>query len=147
MATNPIPQVPAEGIYLNREFGDSKFYSVACECGSPDDEIKLNVEADEGGITVHVWTTVKTPWWSKAWDSDLWIAGLWNGLSRRLSQTWRLWTCGYIECESWTILSKQQAINFAAVLESSVNDVEEFQNAAKTTPKERATLSRDLCHE
>lgn len=121
-------QQPAEGILLHRDFGDAKFYSVACNCGNPDDEIKFEVEAEDTGITVHVWTTVKTPWWEKSWNSDSWIAGLINGLSHRISMTWRLWTRGYLENESWTILTRQQALNFSETLKKAITDVDTFRN-------------------
>ncbi len=125
-------QKPAMGIEQTRDFGDSKFYKVSCDCGNPDDEINLEVEAqDPGGVVVHVWTTVKTPWWEKAWDNDSWLAGLVNGLSHRLRMTWWLWTRGYLKQESWTILTEQQALNFAETLKTAIRDTREFRNKRK----------------
>ena len=124
-------QAPAQGILINNDYGDSKFYTVACSCGNPDDEIRVNVEAEDTGITVHVWTTVKTPWWKKAWNNDSWIAGLYNGIAHRISMTWRLWVYGYLENESWTILNKQQAFNFSETLKNAIKDFEKFRNTKK----------------
>lgn len=116
------PQVPAKGIMLDNDFGDSKFYTVSCTCGNPDDQIRLEVEADDS-VSVHVWTTVKTPWWQKSWSSDSRLAGLINGLTHRLRMTKNLWVNGYIEMESWTMLSEQQALNLSEVLKTAIADV------------------------
>lgn len=116
-------QKPAEGILINRDFGDAKFYSVECECGNPDDQLRFEVEADDCGITVHVWTTAKSNWWG----DNTWY----KRFLRKMSITWKLWTTGYIETESWTILRKQQAFNFAETLKQAIEDVETFQKDKK----------------
>ena len=117
-------QRPAKGIMSDADLGDTKFYTVSCTCGNPDDQIRLEVEADDV-ISVHVWTTVKTPWWQRSWDSDSKFAGYVNGLTHRLKMTWNLWVRGYLENESWTILSEQQAYNLAETLKEAINDVRE----------------------
>ena len=40
-------------------------------------------------------------------------------------------TKGYIEVESNLIMGKQQALNYASVLNSAVNDVEQFEKERK----------------
>jgi hypothetical protein len=111
-------QKPAEGILLNNDFGVSKFYTVPCSCGNTDDEINVEVEADDAGVTVHVWTTTKSKWWS-----NLWYERFFN----KLVMTWEIWTKGYVKVESWTMLNRQAAYNFAETLKSATNDVEEFR--------------------
>jgi len=110
-------QTPAQGIMLDRDFGDSKFYTVSCTCGNPDDEIKLEVEADDCNISVHVWTTTKTNWWGEGMN--------------RFKLIWKLLTKGYVEFESWTLLNRQQALNFSEALKQSINEVEKFRNERK----------------
>lgn len=111
-------QSPAQGILINNDFGDSKFYTVVCSCGNPDDELRLEVEADECNVTVHIWNTVKTNWWDKS--------------ANRFKLIWKLLTKGYLEYESWTLLNRQQALNFAETLKSAINDVEQFRNERKS---------------
>jgi hypothetical protein len=111
-------QKPAEGIVLTQDFGDSKFYTVLCSCGNSDDELRLEVEADDFGVTVHVWTTTKSKWWDNAW---------YNRLLNKVKMTWNIWTKGYVEVESWTLLNRQAAFNFAETLKTATNDVEEFR--------------------
>ena len=137
-------QQPAEGILIHKDYGDAKFYTVTCDCGNPDDEIRLEVEAEDTGISVHVWTTVKTKWWDDAWRKrydieneflqDLHWLGLdfLNGLANRLKLTWKLWTKGYLEHESWTILTRQQALNFSETLKKAIEDVNEFRQEKKS---------------
>lgn len=147
--TNNTPQIPAVGIMKTSDFGDAKFYKIACTCGNTDDDIAVEVEADEHGVTTHVWTKVKTDWWSDRWqkrydyDNEFlqdihwhWI-GFLNGLWNRLKITWKIWTTGYLEYESWTILNKQQTLNLSEVLKQSVQDVETFYDAAVSSRKSK----------
>lgn len=115
-------QLPAEGIMLNRDFGNSKFYTVTCNCGNTDDDITLEVEADEFNVTVHVWTKVKSNWWN---ESSL------KRFLTRIKITWTLWTKGYVEMESWTLLTQQQALNFSETLTQAISDVSKFQKGKK----------------
>ena len=49
-------QKPAEGILKRNDSGDSKVYTVACDCGSPDHEHNVWIEAEESEITVTTYT-------------------------------------------------------------------------------------------
>lgn len=111
-------QTPAEGILLHKDFGDAKYYTVACECCSTDCAHTVCVEAEDTGVTVTTYTQQKTKWWEL----------------NRFKIIWRLLTRGYIEYEASIIMSRQQAINYAAVLTSASKDVEVFrrQRQAKT---------------
>ena len=111
-------QTPAEGILLHKDFGDAKYYTVACECCSTDCAHTVCVEAEDTGVTVTTYTQQKTRWWEL----------------NRFQIIWRLLTRGYIEYEASIIMSRQQAINYAAVLTSASKDVEVFrrQRQAKT---------------
>jgi len=58
-------QRPAEGVLLQRDFGDAKSYKVTCECGQDWHAHDLWVEADETGVTVGLDVTVKSNYWDE----------------------------------------------------------------------------------
>lgn len=109
------PQPVAEGVLLRKDYGDAKIYNIVCECGDCDHSHEVWVEAEEHGITVTIYTQQKTKWWQ----------------SNRWKIIWTLLTRGYVERESVLIMSKQQALNYADVLQSAVIDVEEFNKERK----------------
>jgi len=133
-------QQPAEGILKTNDYGNSKWYSVVCGCGQPDHQLTVEVEAEDTGISVNTYATVKTDYWKdtieKRYDIDSpWLQEfdwVWkdivNGLIARLKLTWRIWVDGYVRAETTTLMTKQQALNFAETLKSAIKDVESFQN-------------------
>lgn len=140
------PQKPAEGILLSKEFPDSKYYSVPCSCGNPDDEIMFEVEVEDWGeITVNTYTTQKTSWWKDpfnqnksynynsefAYHLNYWFRGWLNGIAHRLKITWDVWVKGYVKYNQSTVMTKQQALNYAATLEQAIKDLEEFHRTRK----------------
>lgn len=132
------PQTPAEGISLTAKFEDSVFYRVECRCGNPNDAIEFNVEIDSDvqQVTVSTYTTQTTPWWNEvvkpSYDIDneflqglQWVwAGFVNGLATRLKVTWDLWVHGYVKYESYTVMNKQQATNYAHALANAVKELD-----------------------
>ena len=132
-------QTPAEGIMKTHEWSDSKMYKVVCGCGQPYHEHNVDIEADESGVNINVYVTVKTDYWSdtleKRYDIDnqvlqeldWFFKDLINGLIRRLKLSWELWTTGAITSETTIALTPQQAINYAEILKSAVNDVDTFR--------------------
>ena len=110
-----ISQLPAEGIMKTNDWGDSKVYRIACECGDEAHNHNVWVEAEDIGINVSIYTTGKTNWWSKTRWYHIWI----------------LLTKGYIDTESTVHLTKQQALNYAETLKSAIIDVEEFRKKQK----------------
>ena len=136
-------QKPAEGILKTHEWGDSKMYHVACSCGNDDDSIEVCVEADEMGVTVTSYTTQKTNFWEEQvtphydindpWHQDLYLAttNIWNGLVRRVKLTWSIWFKGYVTYQSTTIMTEQQALNYAETLKSAIQDVKKFREESK----------------
>jgi len=132
-------QIPAEGILKTNDYGDSKWYHVVCGCGQPDHALTVEVEADDTGVNVNTYATVKTDYWSesikKRYDIDNpylqeldWaLKDIWNGLFTRLKLTWTVWTKGYIKAETTITMSKQQALNYAETLKCSIEDVTQFQ--------------------
>jgi hypothetical protein len=106
-----IVQTPAEGIMKTNDWGDSRVYRIACNCGDENHNHNMWVEADDHDITVTIYTTGKTNYWSKT----------------RWYHIWTLLTKGYIDTESTVCLTKQQALNYAETLKSAIIDVETFR--------------------
>jgi len=105
------PQKPAEGILIKRDWGDTKTYQVACECGCGDHEHNVWIETDDTGVTVNTYTTQKTNFWSMS----------------RWQLIWQLLTHGYVKYEASIIMSEQQALNYAETLKSAIKDVKAFR--------------------
>jgi hypothetical protein len=134
------PQTPAEGILRTNDYGDSKWYQVVCGCGQPDHTLSVEVEADDSGVSVNTYATVKTDYWTdsvkKRYDiNDPWLQewdwfwkDLVNGLLTRLRLTWDIWIKGYVRAETTVLMSEQQAINYAHTLTSAVKDVKLFRD-------------------
>lgn len=132
-------QVPAEGITKTHEWGTSKMYKITCQCGNPDDDIDFEVEADETGVTVTTYNTQKTNFWEEAIPveyqiNDPWYGeiqtvstNVWNGFVRRCKLTWSIWFKGYVEYQSTTIMTEQQALNYAETLKSAILDVQQLR--------------------
>jgi len=108
-------QTPAEGVMKTNDWGDSKVYRIACNCGDENHNHNMWVEADDHDITVTIYTTGKTNYWSKT----------------RWYHIWTLLTKGYIDTESTVCLSKQQALNYAETLKSAIVDVDTFRAERK----------------
>lgn len=128
------PQIPAIGILERKDFGDSKFYQIACACSCGSD-LQVNVEADDHGIAVNTWTQVKSPWWKKHFDVDFYsgipvvygIVYATNDWMNRFGWIWTILTKGYVEMESCTLMDRQQTLNFAETLKRAIVDVEDFR--------------------
>jgi hypothetical protein len=108
-------QEPAHGVLLVNSWGSAKMYKVACDCGDDDCTHTIDIEAEDTGVTVTIYTTTKTNFWSKT----------------RWYHMWTLLTKGYINFDTSIIMNKQVALNYANVLQSAVKDVEELRNERK----------------
>jgi hypothetical protein len=147
-------QTPAEGILRKHDFGDSKWYQVVCGCGQPDHALTVEVEADDMGVNVNTYVTVKSDYWTetvkKRYDIDSpWLQefdwfwkDLVNGIVTRLKLTWTVWTRGYVQTESTITMSEQQALNYSETLKSAIEDVKKFQ-AKLTSNKENQSGLRE----
>jgi hypothetical protein len=104
-------QTPAEGILKRNDWGDSKLYHVVCDCGSDDHTHNLWVEAEDIGVTVTIYATIKTPWWS----------------TNRFKQIWSLLTKGYLQYETVLTMNEQTAFNYSETLKTAIKDVKQFK--------------------
>lgn len=133
-------QKPAEGILLHKDWGFSKTYHVQCDCTDADHAHTVDVEADEYGVTVKIYSTETTDFWSEKIKSRYDIDNsflqelewrwkhFFNSLVRRLTLTKDIWFKGVVEYHASLIMSEQQALNYAEALRSAVNDVKVFKN-------------------
>lgn len=110
-------QIPAEGILKSNDWGDTKCYEIVCECGDSDHNHKLWVEADDHDISVNIYTTVKSNFWSK----------------KRFQLIWELLIKGFVKYESSIIMNTQQALNYAETLKSAISDVDQFRKQRSKT--------------
>ena len=106
-------QQPAEGILLQRDYGDAKVYTIACECCSTNHSQTVWVEAESTGVTVTTYTRQKSKWWEL----------------NRWQTIWTLLIKGYVEYEGSIIMSEQQALNYSETLKKAINDVKSFKQS------------------
>ena len=118
-------QIPAEGILKTNDWGDSRVYKVVCNCGDYDHSHNVWVEADDHEVSVTVYTTVKTNFWSKT----------------RWQHIWTLLSKGYVDCETTVSMTEQQAINYAETLKSAVDDVKKFRSKNNSTAKAASKIA------
>ena len=106
-----ISQAPAKGILLVNDWGSSKMYKAVCQCGDDSCTHTIDVEAEDVGVIVTVYSQTRSNFWS----------------TTRWAHIWTLLTKGYVKTESCIIMTKQVALNYADVLQLAIKDVEEFR--------------------
>lgn len=141
-------QKPAEGVLLQRDFGDAMYYRIPCECGC-DAEITMSIEVDEDNITAHVYSKTETNYWRNRFSYD-YKDGTWlefvikdflNGVYNRVAVAWTALVKGYVTTESYAILTEQQTINFAATLNTAVEELHRRKEADLL--KRRAKIKKE----
>ena len=136
------PEIPASGIFLKNDFGDSKWYGIACDCGCSLHDHVMNVEADDHGVGVEVYVTVSTNWSGKFKQNHMldnsaliWLDRTWksiaNAMTTRLKYTRDIWIHGRVEMDTYLIMNEQQAINYSHTISRAVNDVKQFKETHK----------------
>jgi len=106
-----ISQTPAKGILLVNDWGSSKMYKAVCQCGDDSCTHTIDIESEDAGVTVTVYSQTRSNFWS----TTRWV------------HIWTLLTKGYVKTESCIIMTKQVALNYADVLQLAIKDVEEFR--------------------
>jgi transposase len=71
----------------------------------------MNVEADDFGISVHIYVKNHTRWWEK----------------NRWKQIWHILTRGYAQMDTTIVLSEQTALNYSEALKNAITDVKQFK--------------------
>lgn len=104
-------QTPAKGVLLVNEWGTSKMYKAVCECGNDDCTHTIDVEAEETGVVVTIYTNTRTNFWSMS----------------RWKHIWKLLTCGYTDFETTIILDQQSALNYAETIKQASKEVADLR--------------------
>jgi len=154
--TKLTAEIPAAGIMKTNDFGDSIYYAVACQCGNPDDMIRFSVEleVDSYEITLNTEFTTKSSYWktpfketsnfnnSTLWSIDYCTRRFLNSIYHRVITSWEVWVYGYITHYESTIMSEQQALNYANTIMQSIENL----NQLKSKNKEKyETDAQDGC--
>ena len=128
---------PLEGILKTGDFGDSKHYYVACECGNTDcaHDVEVEVVGDDCDVSVNVYLTVNNDYWTdrfkrryshetvfeKAWKVTV------NAFLRKLKFTWEVWVKGKTQFQTTIVLNEAAAKNYSQALDKAANDVKLFR--------------------
>ena len=111
------PEAPASGILKRNDWGDSKWYRIECDCSSSEHGHEVDVEADDMGVTVTIYTESYTPY------KDGW----WDDIKFRVKTALKVLFTGRITVSTDMIMKEQTAVNYAHTLLSAVEDVKEFK--------------------
>ena len=87
-------------------------YKAVCDCGDDNCTHTIDIEAEDTGVTITIYTNTRTNFWSMT----------------RWAHIWKLFTKGYTDFETSIVMNKQVALNYANVLQLAVKDVEELRN-------------------
>jgi hypothetical protein len=109
------PETPATQIAKLEDRPTWKRFRVDCNCGEPSCNHIVDVDFDEDDVVVSVYTQQHT----SAWRASRW------------QQIWQLLTTGVIKYESASLFSKQVALNYAAALQSAIDEIEQTKNEPK----------------
>ena len=103
---------PAAGILKTGEFGNYKSYHIDCDCQSPECAHRVSIEADDMQVTVTVYLTLRSKWYTM----------------NRWKQIWSILTQGFVDSDTTLVMDEQTALNYAATLKSAVKDVKVLRN-------------------
>jgi len=108
-------QIPTRGIMLTADYGDSKSYTIDCDCQAKEHQVNMWIDLDvdldvddQVKMTFHVTTT--TPFWK-------------DGFSR-FKAAWDILVHGYREDQHTLLLNKQAALNVANTIIDVVKELE-----------------------
>jgi hypothetical protein len=111
-------QPPAQGIMLDRDYGGSKSYTIACDCTDPDHSVDMWIELegdkDCRDVTMTFFVNTTTPFWKEGFS--------------RIKAAWTILVHGYREDHHSLILNKQAALNVANTITTVITELEEAKN-------------------
>jgi len=94
------------------EYDDSVTYRVACDCGSPECDMLLDLEIDSK-IKMIFLTIYKTLLWSSYWGDNPWYTRIWM----RLTCAVKMILTGYIEVTESFVMQEDQVNGLIKALE------------------------------
>jgi hypothetical protein len=107
-------QTPAQGISLEKDFGDAKVFNVECDCTSDDHAVKMWIEVQRDADIPDVEVSFYVTTWTPAWQN-------WG---KRLIAVYEILFKGVHKQEHHMLLDKQSAINFAIAIINTVDEIE-----------------------
>lgn len=138
---------PTKGIMCTKEFSDAHFFTVACECGDNTHDLDFFIEIDRKmkQVTVQTSTTEHTDYWSEVVRAHDWmqnvpeplynvlypVVGLINSVVRKVKLTAQIWFTGTVTYQSTTIMSAETAKNYANTILTSIQEMEQQNDASK----------------
>jgi hypothetical protein len=110
-----MKQRPAQGISLDKDFGDAKVFNVECDCSSDDHAVKMwiEVQRDQDIPDVEVSFYVTT-----------WTKNFWNNWPARIRAVYDILFKGVHKQEHHMLLNKQSALNFAEAIKDTIDDLD-----------------------
>lgn len=115
-------QQPAVGIMFDKDYGNSKTYTIACDCHDGDHQvhmwIELNGDKDTQDVEMTFYVNTTTPFWKQGFS--------------RVRAAWDILIHGYREDQHSLILNKQAALNVASTINEVVKELEEKKNGSST---------------
>ena len=107
-------QKPASGIMFDADYGNSKTYTIACDCHDGDHQvqmwIELNGDKDTQDIEMTFYVNTTTPFWKEGFS--------------RIKAAWNILIYGYREDQHSLILNKQAALNVASTITTVIEELE-----------------------
>jgi hypothetical protein len=107
-------QKPAEGISIDKNFGDARVFNVECDCSADDHAVKMWIEVqrdkDIPDVEISFYVTTWTP--------------IWKGWGDRLKAVYEILFKGVHKQEHHMLLNKQSALNFAEAIKSEIVNLE-----------------------
>lgn len=108
-------QKPAQGISLEKDWGDARVFNVECDCSSDDHAVKMWIEvqrdADIPDVEVSFYVTT-------------WTREFWNNWPARLRAVWDILVHGVHKQEHHMLLNRQSALNFATAITDTVKQLD-----------------------
>jgi hypothetical protein len=110
-----MKQRPAQGISLDKDFGDAKVFNVECDCSSDDHAVKMwiEVQRDQDIPDVEVSFYVTT-----------WTKNFWNNWPARICAVYDILFKGVHKQEHHMLLNKQSALNFAEAIKDTIDELD-----------------------
>jgi len=111
---NMKAQAPAQGISIEKDFGDARVFNVECDCSSDDHAVKMWIEVQRDKDVPDVEVSFYVTTWTPAWSD-------WR---KRLKAVYEILFKGVHKQEHHLLLDNQSALNFAEAIKNTVKELE-----------------------
>lgn len=107
-------QRPAQGISIDADFDDARVFNVECDCGSDDHAVKMWIEVNRDRDIPDIEVTFYVTTWTAMFEN-------WR---ERLVAAFDILVKGVHKQQHSMLLNKQAALNLAAAIKSTVQEME-----------------------